>query len=104
MAREPARYTRLDSEMCRVLARTLDDTPETVHALHTLRRGTCRAYVAGDPGSFDGAVVQPIHSPAEPTGFGSAPEVLWDLLQSVEGWTCVLVDSGSISSRSTSIH
>jgi RimJ/RimL family protein N-acetyltransferase len=38
--------------------------------------------------------VQPIHWPAEPTGFGSDPEVLYDLLQSVEGWECVLVDSG----------
>jgi RimJ/RimL family protein N-acetyltransferase len=91
--RKPTQYEPLDPEACRVLAVALGDAPETVHTLHTLRRGTCRAYVAGDPARFDGAIVQPVHWPTEPTGFGSAPAVLWDLLQSVKGWECVLVDS-----------
>lgn len=86
-------YELLDPERCHVLADTLGDTPETVHSVHMLRRGTCKAYVAGDPARFDGAIVQANQWPTEPTGFGSDPEVLWELLQSVEGWECVLVDS-----------
>lgn len=86
-------YEPLDREACLALALALGDAPETVHSVHTLRRGTCRAYVAGDPARFDGAIVQSIDWPSEPTGFGSAPESLWDLLQSVAGWDCVLVDS-----------
>ncbi len=58
-----------------------------------LRRGLCRAYVCGDPASFDGAILQAIDWPEEPTGFGSDPELLWKLLQLVEGWTCILVDT-----------
>lgn len=107
MTDQPTSYAPLDPQTCRALAVAIGDTPETVQAVHTLGRGTCRAYAAGDPASFDGAIVQPVHCPTEPTGFGSAPEVLWDLLQSVEGWECVLVDStcaqtlGSIIERHT---
>ena len=95
--KQPIEYEPLGPEACRLLALALADAPETVHAVHTLRRGTCRAYVAGDPADFDGAIVQPIHCLAEPTSFGSAPDILWDLLQSVEGWECLLVDSGCAS-------
>jgi hypothetical protein len=76
------------------LADALGDTPETVQSVHLLRRGNCRAYVAGDVARFDGAIVQAIDWPEEPTGFGSDPAVLWTLLQGVRGWTCILVDSG----------
>jgi len=76
-----------------VLAAALPDAPHTVQSIHMLRRGLCRAYVAGDPASFDGAILQSIDWPEEPTGFGSDPELLWKLLQWVKGWTCILVDS-----------
>jgi RimJ/RimL family protein N-acetyltransferase len=49
--------------------------------------------VAGEVATFDGAIVQSNDWPTEPAGFGSDPEVLWDLLQSVKGWDCLLVDS-----------
>jgi GNAT superfamily N-acetyltransferase len=82
---EPARH--------RILTAVLPEAPHTVQSIHMLRRGLCRAYVAGDPASFDGAILQPIDWPEEPTGFGSNPELLWKLLQLIEGWTCILVDS-----------
>jgi GNAT superfamily N-acetyltransferase len=86
-------YRLLDPEGCRILADALDDTPETVDSVHMLRWGTCKAYVAGDPSRFDGVIVQPKDWPKEPTGFGSDPEVLWELLKAVKGWQFFLVDS-----------
>jgi GNAT superfamily N-acetyltransferase len=83
----------LEPAQHRVLAAALPEAPHTVQSIHMLRRGLCRAYVAGDPASFDGAILQSIDWPEEPTGFGSNPELLWELLQLVEGWTCILVDS-----------
>jgi RimJ/RimL family protein N-acetyltransferase len=81
-----------------MLADSLGDTPHTVIPVHLLQQGTCRAYVAGDPSRFDGAIVQaqlwPGEPDPEPAGFGSDPQILWQLLQAVQGWDCVLVDSG----------
>lgn len=84
-------YSELDPADRRRLADALGDSPETVIAVHLLRRGLCRAYVSGSPSRFDGAVVQATHLPEEPTGFGNDPEVLWGLLESVSGWTCMNV-------------
>ena len=84
-------YKPLDHNGCFALAEALDDTPETVISVHQLRRGLCRAYVAGDPAQFDGAIIQGDSCPTEPMGFGSDPEILWRLLKSVEGWDCVNV-------------
>ena len=78
---------------CSRLADALGDTPETAISAHKLRRGLCRAYVAGDPSHFDGAVIESFDLPEEPAAFGADPEVLWGLLQSVEGWECVNVAS-----------
>jgi GNAT superfamily N-acetyltransferase len=86
-------YQPLDLEACRALSDALGDTPETVISVHLLRRGTCKAYVAGDPSRFDGAIVQANDFPTEPTGFGPDPDILWELLKAVEGWDCILVDS-----------
>jgi hypothetical protein len=83
----------LDAVEYNALAAALGDRPETVHSVHVLRRRTCKAYVAGDVAHFQGAIVQADALPTEPTGFGSAPEVLWQLLHLMEGWTCVLVDA-----------
>lgn len=77
-----------------VLAAALGDTPQTVQSVHMLRRGVCRAYVAGDLPRFGGAIVQSHDWPEELVGFGLDPDVLWTLLEMVEGWTCILVDSG----------
>jgi len=81
-------YKPLDRERCLALAEALGDTAETVISVHRLRNGFCRAYTAGDV-----AVIQDDFCPAEPTAFGSDPEVIRDLLGSVEGWDCVNVSS-----------
>jgi GNAT superfamily N-acetyltransferase len=83
----------LESAQHAVLAAALPDAPHTVQSIHMLRQGLCRAYVAGNPDGFDGAILQSIDWPEEPTGFGSDPELLWKLLKLVEGWTCILMDS-----------
>jgi GNAT superfamily N-acetyltransferase len=83
----------LDAESRRLLAETLGETPETVISIHLLRRGLCSAYVTGSPSRFDAAIVQAHSLPSEPVGFGSDPRVLWETLQSVCGWDCVLVDT-----------
>lgn len=59
---DPARYPEL--------AAALGDSPETVITLHHLRRGSCRAYVAGEPRHFAGAIIQHADAPTEPSGFG----------------------------------
>ena len=61
---------------CRVLADALGDTPETVISVHALRRGLCKAYVAGNPSRFQGVIIRAHHLPTEPTGFGADPEAL----------------------------
>ena len=83
----------LDPSRHDLLADALGDTPETVITIHHLRRCLCRAYVAGDPAHFDGAIIQERFRPGEPAGYGSDPEVLWELLQDVRGWDCVLVSA-----------
>ena len=86
--------TLLDPEQYPVLAAALGDTPETVQSVHMLRRGLCKAWLTGEPARFKTAILQAVDWPEEPTGFGSDPALLWELLQQVEGWTCILVDSG----------
>ncbi|MAG35213.1 MAG: hypothetical protein CL878_03050 [Dehalococcoidia bacterium] len=91
-ASSSSRYL-LDPSKHDLLADALGDTPETVITIHHLRRRWCHAYVAGSPTRFDGAIVQERFRPGEPAAFGSDPEVLWELLQDVRGWDCVLVSA-----------
>jgi hypothetical protein len=86
-------FKPINHSECLKLAEVLGDTPETAISVHLLKRGLCRAYVAGTVSNFDGAIVQNIRDPAEPMGFGSNPEVLWELLKSVHGWDCVEVET-----------
>ena len=81
----------LDPPGCQVLADTLGDTPETVISVHQLRRGLCRAYLVGNPGDFNGVILQSEEEPEELMGFGTTPEAWWEILQTVQGWTCVEV-------------
>jgi GNAT acetyltransferase len=84
-------HYQLNSTQCQRLADTLGDTPETVISVHLLRRGLCQAHVAGSPTRFEGAIIQALHLPGEPTGFGENAAVLWALLQGIDGWDCVNV-------------
>lgn len=76
---------------CHLLADALGDSPEPVIAVHLLRRGLARAYVAGALARYGGAIVQAIDNPREPMGFGTDAAVLWDLLRVTRGWFCVEV-------------
>jgi GNAT superfamily N-acetyltransferase len=77
---------------CMTLGDALGDTPETVIAAHLLRRGQCRAYVAGEPPHFRCAIVAPTTMlQGEPMAFGDDAEVVWELLQRVQGWFCINV-------------
>ncbi|MCY3682527.1 MAG: GNAT family N-acetyltransferase [Gemmatimonadetes bacterium] len=81
---DPADFTEL--------ADTLGDTPETVVAVHLLRKKLCKAFVAGSPTSFSAAIVQGYFDSEEPRGFGTEARALWELLQLVEGWDCIGVN------------
>jgi L-amino acid N-acyltransferase YncA len=93
MNRMSANARLLEPEKHGVLAAALGDRPETVQSIHMLGEGLCRACVAGDPARFQGAIVQPLAWPEEPVGFGPDPMVLWALLQMLEGWTSILVET-----------
>ena len=84
----------LEPEHLSLLADALGDKPETTISVHLLRRGLCRAYVAGNPRRFLGAIIQDNHMPAEPTAFGADPQILWELAQIVPGWECIEVEPG----------
>ena len=83
---------QLDSADFAELANTLGDTPETVVAVHLLRKKLCKAFVAGSPTSFSAAIVQGHFDSEEPRGFGTEARAMWELLQLVEGWDCIGVN------------
>jgi hypothetical protein len=82
---------RVSPEERQALARSLDDTPESVISVHLLARGLAEAYVAGDPTHPDGVIVQGGSDPGELMSFGSDAMGLWELLRLVERWWCVSV-------------
>lgn len=71
------------------LAASLVETPETMTGIHRLRRGIAHAYIAGTPGNPTVAVVQSRFLMEEPAAYGSDPELIWDVLKRVPGWTAV---------------
>ncbi len=85
----PPYFLPLDPARQGELAAALGDSAETVIAAHHLRRGSCRAYVAGEPASFRAAIVQHDDAPTEPIGFGDDPALLDWLLQRMQGWDCI---------------
>lgn len=82
----PLQSAELDQAGRDALADAIGETPETVIPVHLLRRGLCRAVVAGSPRLPRAAIVQAHALPAEPTGFGDDPERLWALLGMLDGW------------------
>jgi len=74
----------LNHTECLDLADQLGESPETVISVHLLRRTLCRGYAA-----HGHAIIQSTQDPAEPTAFGLDPLILWELLEMVDGWTCL---------------
>ncbi len=87
-------HSPIPLERGRLLSKHLPDTPETVIATHALNRGTAKVWISGSPIDFSGTVIQLNTRPTELISFGSNPQRLLDLLTAVEGWNCILVDSG----------
>jgi hypothetical protein len=88
----------LDAAGCDTLSRLLGGRPETVIAVHQLRRGLCSAYVVGEPSRLDAVVIQPTRLPEEPMAFGTDAGAIWSVLGGLTGWTCVNVD-GEVARR-----
>lgn len=82
----------LDREDCLRLAEALPDTPGNAESIGPLTEGRARAWIKGSLPDFQAAMVQWHDLPAEPVGFGSDPEPLFELLQLVPGWTAVDVE------------
>jgi len=71
-----------------MLADALGESPTTIIAVHLLRTGQCRAWIAGPVQDYRAAIVQPSKLPEEPQGFGESAKYLYRLLKFVPGWTC----------------
>jgi hypothetical protein len=70
------------------LADTLGEHVDTVISVHLLRRGLCRAYIAGSPQHFTAVVIESPGS-TELRGFGADAEALYNLLEVIPSWSCV---------------
>jgi hypothetical protein len=83
----------LPSDRYPKFAQALGDTPLTAMDVHSILRGLCRVYVAGELPAFAAAVVQLDNNPRELDGYGPDAQELARLLAQVTGWDCVLVAS-----------
>ncbi len=82
-------YGEVDAADFDTLAGALGDSPFTVISAHLLRRRWCRAWIAGVPQRFDALVLHHVDDASEPTSFGEDADAIWQLLQHVQGWTCI---------------
>jgi predicted GNAT family acetyltransferase len=71
------------------LAASLVETPETLTGISRLRRGVAHAYIAGTRDNPSAVVVQSRFLMEEPAAYGSDPELVWEVLKRVPGWTAV---------------
>ena len=86
-------YTALASTEMLLLAEWLGDSPETVLAVHALRRQNCQAYTVGEFPRIQTALLQLNSFPNEPQAFGTNAEAILTMLQAIPGWDCVNVAS-----------
>ena len=82
--------TPLGRDGCLQLAETIGDAPTWPIMTHALLTGRGRAYVVGDAGKFDAAVVAPDYCADEPQAWGE-PGAIWRILSELTGWTAVEV-------------
>ncbi len=79
----------LDRHGMTILANIIGETPDTVMAIHALRRGRCRAWTSGESERTWAAVVQHASFPGEPFGFGEELRSLMTILSTLGAWTAV---------------
>src|SRR5262249_30303418 len=84
----------LEPSECEALIWALEDSPETVIAVHQLRHGLCESYVEAGSGHHDAVVLRPSHPSDELVGFGPDVESLCRVLRGLDGWSCVCVEDG----------
>ena len=72
-----------------LLAGAIGESPETLMTIEQLRRGLCRAAIAGSPERPLAAIVQPDAFPTDATAIGDKPDLLWAILRGLEGWEAV---------------
>lgn len=82
-------YDEVNAADFDAVADALGDSPFTVISTHMLRRRMCRAWVAGTPQRFDALVLHHKDDASEPCSFGEDADAIWQLLQNVQGWTCI---------------
>ncbi|MFX0169086.1 MAG: GNAT family N-acetyltransferase [Candidatus Hodarchaeota archaeon] len=97
-------YSTLTSEEMSLLAELLGDSPETILAVHALRRHDCQALVIGEFSAIQAAVIQRTEFPSEPQAFGTDVRAIWKLLQAIQGWDCVNVAWDVAESLGVLIH
>ena len=76
-----------------LLADMLGDSPETVLAVHALRRQNCQAYIVGELPWIQAALLQISSFPNEPQAFGTDADAILTMLQAIQRWDCVNVAS-----------
>jgi len=84
-------FRLLDSAQRMAVADALVETAATATTVHALKRGTCRAYALGEASAFEAVIVEVDWLLDEPSGFGSSPAKLWELVRGIDGWECILV-------------
>lgn len=84
---------KLTHQECVILADVLGDTPTTVISVGRLKQGMCHAYVAGTLPHITAALVFDAYCPDEPCGFGTNPDILWQMLKCHQRWDCINVNS-----------
>jgi hypothetical protein len=80
------RLQTLDREGQANLASAIGESPETLMTIEQLRRGLCHATVATPPDRPLAAIIQPHAFPTDATAFGVDPDLLWQILSSLDGW------------------
>jgi len=86
-------YTALSSSDMLLLADLLGESPETVLAVHALRRQNCQAFIVGEFPRIQAALLQINPFPSEPQAFGVNADAILTVLQAIQGWDCVNVAS-----------
>lgn len=71
------------------LATAIGERPATLMTLEQLRRGLCRATILGAPDAPLAAVIQPDAFPGDASTYGTDPDLLWSLLQTLPDWESV---------------
>ncbi len=83
---------KLTPDECHILADVIGDKPTTVIPVARLTQGTCDAYLVGTLPDYTAALIFDTYCMEEPLGFGTDTDALWQMLKTIDGWSCVNVN------------